>query len=63
MRIEDCSPRAQDYYKRVKTFLEEHVGPFEDELKEYYKDPKLQWTIHPKLETLKARLGLILFKI
>jgi acyl-CoA dehydrogenase family protein 10 len=47
------SPRAYDLYQRVRKFIEDKVVPAEEEIHKLGLDPKLKWTIHPKLEELK----------
>lgn len=54
------SERSQQYYEKLKSFMEEYVFPFEREYIEYNKkynaDGNWQnWTEHPKLEELKSR--------
>ncbi|XP_064612305.1 acyl-CoA dehydrogenase family member 10-like [Liolophura sinensis] len=52
--VKSLSPRVQDLHRRVRDFIETHVFPLEKELQEYHRDPKKRWTVHPRMEELKA---------
>ena len=54
MSASALSPRAYELYQRVKKFIDEKVVPHEQEIHALALDPKLKWTIHPKLEELKV---------
>jgi hypothetical protein len=47
------SPKAQDYYARVKKFIKDHVMPLEQELIQHQDTPE-KWSVHPKIEELKV---------
>ncbi|CAD5120516.1 DgyrCDS9081 [Dimorphilus gyrociliatus] len=47
-------PEVQDYHKRVRKFIKEHVIPFEQDFMAYHSQPETQWTIHPRMEELKS---------
>jgi len=54
------SPRTQDYLKRIRAFMAEHIEPFEagylQELAELgHGGDHRQWQVHPQIEVLKAR--------
>ena len=56
----ESSKRSQDYLQRLKSFMEEHVFPFERDYIEYHKNNNAdgnwqKWTEHPKLEELKSK--------
>lgn len=54
------SDRSQDYLSRLKTFMEDHVYPFERSYMEFHQlenagaDWK-NWTEHPQMESLKEK--------
>lgn len=52
------SPKSQEYTQRLKSFMEEHVFPFEREHLLFHKENNAdgnwkQWTEHPKLDELR----------
>jgi len=55
LSVSVLSPRAQDFHKKVKTFVTEDVIPLEKEFYKWSTDPKTKWTINPKLEALKVK--------
>ena len=54
LSVSALSPKAQDIFKRLKTFIKEYILPLEPEFYEYHTDPATKWKIHPKLEALKV---------
>ncbi len=53
------SPRSQDFLKRVRTFIEERVLPFEERrFRELASEPKSgdwkSWTLAPEIDAMKA---------
>ncbi|KAL3143656.1 hypothetical protein ABBQ38_002451 [Trebouxia sp. C0009 RCD-2024] len=51
----DPPPRVQKLVAHLKRFMEEHVYPSEHLLDSHAADPNTKWTVHPKMEELKAK--------
>jgi alkylation response protein AidB-like acyl-CoA dehydrogenase len=54
------SPKCQDYLQRVKTFMQTHVEPIEDEVYEFMHSHNnhgnwREWKLHPQVEALKQK--------
>jgi acyl-CoA dehydrogenase len=47
--------RVKDLVRRVKSFMDEHIYPIEREVDMYNADQDNYWTMHPKLEAIKAK--------
>lgn len=55
----ESSSRSQEYLKKLKEFMQEHVYPFERDYIEFHKKTNpsgdwTDWTEHPKIDHLKA---------
>ncbi|DBA75358.1 TPA: hypothetical protein ACH3X1_010626 [Trebouxia sp. C0004] len=51
----DPPPRVQKLVAHLKQFMDEHIYPSEHIIEAYAADPKTKWTIHPRMEELKAK--------
>jgi len=45
---------AQDYHRRVRSFIEEHILPVEQDVLNWQSEPQTKWTTHPRIEQLKV---------
>ncbi|KAL0021599.1 hypothetical protein WJX79_002748 [Trebouxia sp. C0005] len=51
----DPPPRVQKLVAHLKQFMDAHIYPSEHVLEAHAADPKTKWTIHPRMEELKAK--------
>ncbi|KAL0045391.1 hypothetical protein WJX82_005473 [Trebouxia sp. C0006] len=51
----DPPPRVQKLVAHLKQFMDEHIYLSEHILEAHAADPKTKWTIHPRMEELKAK--------
>ena len=52
--VSQLRPIAQDYHKRVKKFIDEHIIPLEHEIA-LHGQGENKWTVPPVIEELKVR--------
>ena len=57
------SPRAQDYYKKVKELICKEIIPREKEFYDFAVNPDNKWKIHPVLEELKVKYLIIVYAL
>ncbi|MEM1216371.1 MAG: acyl-CoA dehydrogenase family protein [Bacteroidota bacterium] len=50
----EYSEKTQQLRQRVRQFIATYIAPAEKELTTYYNQPDNFWTVHPKIEELKA---------
>ncbi len=55
----NSSPKSDEYLKKLKAFMEEHIYPFEKDYAQYQLDKNhggdwRKWTEHPKIAELKS---------
>ncbi|KAK2163982.1 hypothetical protein LSH36_71g05101 [Paralvinella palmiformis] len=55
LSVSALSPRAQDYYKKVKELICKEIIPREKEFYDFAVNPDNKWKIHPVLEELKEK--------
>ena len=55
MSVSALSARAQDFHRRVKKFIEEHILPVEQDVMTWHLTPRTKWMTHPRIEQLKVR--------
>jgi len=56
LNVGGLSARAQDLHRRVKSFIEEHVLPVEQDVLNWHCHPQTKWTTHPTIQQLKVCL-------
>lgn len=54
MSVSALSPRAQKTFQQVREFIQAEVVPYEAEIARHASNPQTKWTIHPRLEEIKA---------
>ncbi|MGB0839820.1 MAG: acyl-CoA dehydrogenase family protein [Chitinophagales bacterium] len=50
----EYTDKAQSLIQRVKDFMDQYIYPVEKEINDYNAEPANFWTVHPKMEELKA---------
>ncbi|ELU09435.1 hypothetical protein CAPTEDRAFT_175366 [Capitella teleta] len=55
MSVSALSPRAQKTFQQVREFIQAEVVPYEAEIARHASNPQTKWTIHPRLEEIKAK--------
>ena len=52
--VSGLSGRAQDFHRRVKRFIREHILPVEQDVLNWHSNPQTKWSTHPRVEQLKV---------
>ena len=55
--VAGLSSHAQDLHRRVKSFIECHVMPVEQDVMRWHQDTQTKWITHPTIEQLKVCLS------